>query len=98
MPAVGRGADVLEKVAAGQSARGAIVRRYQEQRALPGRQFQCQGGDKAGPIGKLGVRERFHWLVAPKSTIVQTSPVHTGRCEDLDGELEHLMQQMVSRR
>ena len=58
----------------------------------------CEGGAKAGPIGKLSVRERFHWLVAPKSTIVQTSAVHTGRCVDLDAALEHLLERMVSRR
>jgi hypothetical protein len=36
--------------------------------------------------------------VAPKSTIVQTSPVHTGRCQDLDAALEHLLETMVTRR
>ena len=41
----------------------------------------CAGGDAAGPIGRLSVRERFHWLVAPRSSSIQTSPVHTGRCE-----------------
>ena len=58
----------------------------------------CDGGVNAGPIGKLSVRERFHWLVAPRSTIVQTSPVHTGRCGDLDAALDHLLEQMVKRR
>jgi len=57
----------------------------------------CEGGVKAGPIGKLSVRERFHWLVSPKSTIVQTSPVHTGRCGDLNAALEHLLEKMVRR-
>ena len=57
----------------------------------------CAGGEAAGPIGKLSVRERFHWLVAPRSTSVQTSPVHTGRCVDLDGALEHLLERMVRR-
>ncbi|CAN5190410.1 DUF3037 domain-containing protein [soil metagenome] len=57
----------------------------------------CAGGEAAGPIGKLSVRERFHWLVAPRSTSVQTSPVHTGRCTDLDGALEHLLKRMVRR-
>ena len=55
----------------------------------------CQGGNEAGPIGKLSVRERFHWLVAPRSTIIQTSPVHTGRCEDPRAALAHLMSGMV---
>jgi hypothetical protein len=57
----------------------------------------CAGGTTAGAIGNLSERERFHWLVAPKSTIVQTSPVHTGRCDDLDAALEHLMEKMIRR-
>ncbi len=57
----------------------------------------CGGGEGAGPIGRLSTRERFHWLVAPRSTIVQTSPVHTGRCADLDAAVEHLLGQMVRR-
>lgn len=55
----------------------------------------CAGGDAAGPIGKLSVRERFHWLVAPRSTSIQTSAVHTGRCDDLEAALEKLMDRMV---
>ena len=47
----------------------------------------CSGGAAAGPIGKLALRERFHWLVAPRSTMIQTSPVHTGRCTDLESAL-----------
>jgi hypothetical protein len=57
----------------------------------------CLGGADAGPIGKLSARERFHWLVSPKSTIVQTSPVHTGQCSDLRAALEHLMNRMIRR-
>jgi hypothetical protein len=57
----------------------------------------CAGGEGAGDIGKMTARERFHWLVAPRSTIVQTSPVHTGQCADPDAALEHLMQTMVRR-
>ena len=57
----------------------------------------CAGGADAGAIGKLSERERFHWLVSPKSTIVQTSPVHTGRCSDLHAALEHLMDRMIRR-
>jgi len=58
----------------------------------------CAGGEAAGEIGKLSARERFHWLVAPRSTIVQTSPVHTGQCAEPAAALEHLMQTMVRRR
>ncbi len=57
----------------------------------------CAGGAAAGPLGGLSARERFHWLVAPKSTIVQTSPVHTGRCGDIGAALEHLMDRMIRR-
>jgi hypothetical protein len=57
----------------------------------------CAGGEGAGPIGKLSARERFHWLVSPKSTIVQMSPVHTGQCGDVEAALEHLMNSMVRR-
>jgi Protein of unknown function (DUF3037) len=57
----------------------------------------CAGGAAAGPIGQLSARERFHWLVAPRSTIVQTSPVHTGRCGRLQGALDHLMSTMIER-
>jgi hypothetical protein len=57
----------------------------------------CAGGEGAGDIGRMSARERFHWLVAPRSTIVQTSPVHTGQCADPDAALEHLMRTMVRR-
>jgi hypothetical protein len=57
----------------------------------------CSGREGSGEIGKFSARERFHWLVAPRSTIVQTSPVHTGQCADLAGALEHLMNTMVRR-
>jgi hypothetical protein len=57
----------------------------------------CAGGADAGVIGKLSARERFHWLVSPKSTIVQTSPVHTGQCSDPRAALDHLMNKMIRR-
>jgi hypothetical protein len=57
----------------------------------------CAGGQGAGALGRLSTRERFHWLVAPKSALVQTSPVHTGRCEDLNGALSNLMAKMIRR-
>ena len=55
----------------------------------------CGGGDGAGSIGQLPQRQRFHWLVAPRSTIIQTSPVHTGRCADPSAALERLAATMV---
>ena len=55
----------------------------------------CKGGEMAGPIGLLPQRERFHWLVAPRSTIIQTSPVHSGYCTSPHEALEHLVSAMV---
>lgn len=55
----------------------------------------CAGGKESGAIGQLPHRERFHWLVAPRSTIVQTSRVHTGFCHSLPGAIEHLLDTMV---
>lgn len=55
----------------------------------------CAGGPQAGPIGQLSQRERFHWLVAPRSTTIQTSAVHTGSCKDPTEVLEHLLKTMV---
>lgn len=57
----------------------------------------CAGGEGSGPIGRLSKRERFHWLVAPRSTVIQVSPVHVGLCEDPERALEHLMDRMVRR-
>jgi hypothetical protein len=57
----------------------------------------CAGGRAAGPIGSLSMAERFHWLVAPRSTLVQPSPVHCGLCDDPERELEHLLDTMVRR-
>jgi hypothetical protein len=61
-------------------------------KALP---LVCAGGDAAGALGRLSTRERFHWLVAPRSTSIQTSAVHTGRCTDLAAETERLLDRMV---
>jgi hypothetical protein len=55
----------------------------------------CRGGDAAGPIGELPQRARFHWLVSPRSTIIQMSPVHTGRTGDPAKALERLLDTMV---
>lgn len=57
----------------------------------------CAGGATAGPIGQLPPRARFHWLVAPRSTIIQTSPVHTGFCTDPAETLDNLLATMVRR-
>jgi Protein of unknown function (DUF3037) len=55
----------------------------------------CAGGEQAGSIGRLSQSERFHWLVSPRSTIIQTSPVHSGLCSDPENTLQHLFQKMV---
>jgi hypothetical protein len=53
------------------------------------------GDGAAGAIAALPSSERFHWLVAPSSTIIQCSPVHTGLTDDPDAELERLVTQLV---
>jgi hypothetical protein len=55
----------------------------------------CDGDPQAGAIAKLSQRERFHWLTAPRSTIVQPSPVHTGVCENTDNLLDRLATQFL---
>jgi hypothetical protein len=53
------------------------------------------GDPEAGPIAALPPSERFHWLTAPSSTVIQTSPVHTGLCDDPERVLEHLTATLV---
>jgi hypothetical protein len=55
------------------------------------------GEAAGGPIAALDPSERFHWLTAPSSTIVQTSPVHTGMTADPAAELAHLFSRLVAR-
>jgi len=55
----------------------------------------CRGGEAAGAIGRLTEKERFRWLTAPRSTIIQFSPAHTGRCDDPALVLERLMENVV---
>ena len=53
------------------------------------------GDPEAGPIALLGQGERFHWLVAPSSTVIQPSDVHTGLCDNPATELDHLFERLV---
>lgn len=53
------------------------------------------GDPTAGPMAQLGQGERFHWLVAPSSTVIQASEVHTGLCDDPAVELDHLFDRLV---
>ena len=55
----------------------------------------CQGGRGTGPIGQLPIAERFRWLTAMRSTVVQTSRVHPGFCEDAEAMLDRLYEGLV---
>jgi hypothetical protein len=56
----------------------------------------CAGGKESGPIGQLSQSERFHWLVSPRSTVIQTSPVHSGLCSDPEATLQSLLDKLVA--
>jgi len=56
----------------------------------------ASGGPGSGTIGQLSPSQRFHWLVAPRSTMIQMSPVHSGLCADAAAELERLFERLVS--
>ena len=56
----------------------------------------CTGGMDGGCIGQLSISERFHWLVSPRSTIIQTSPAHTGLTDNPERTLDTLIKTMVS--
>jgi hypothetical protein len=55
----------------------------------------CVGGAEAGAVGLLPPGQRFGWLVAPRSTVVQPSPVHTGFADDPEEAIEHLLRVMI---
>jgi hypothetical protein len=55
----------------------------------------CAGDAAAGPIARLSVRERFHWLVSPRSTMIQVSPVHSGICENCEEALQRLFERLA---
>jgi hypothetical protein len=67
-----------------------LVRRHLE--AIPS---ICAGGEAGGPIGRMTLRERWHWIVAPRSTILQCSPPHAGVCDTPDDWMERLLREMV---
>ncbi len=56
----------------------------------------CAGAKDGGTIGKLPPAERFRWLTATRSTVVQASKVHPGFCTDPDKKLEELFEQLVA--
>ena len=55
----------------------------------------CKGGKEGGPIGQLPPAERFRWLTAVRSTVIQTSAVHPGLCLDPQETLENLYSRLV---
>lgn len=55
----------------------------------------CAGGGEPGSIGSLPQRARFHWLVAPRSTVIQTSAAHSGIHHDLEAALDSLFDKLV---
>ena len=68
----------------------ALVRRHLG--AIP---HICAGDASGGPIAKLSPKERFHWLTAPRSTIIQISPVRTGLTDNPATSLEHLARELI---
>ena len=56
----------------------------------------CEGEAAAGPVAALSASERFHWLVAPRSTSIQTSAVHAGISDDPSTTLAHLFETLVA--
>lgn len=68
----------------------ALVREHLE--AIP---RVCRGGPDAGPIGALSTRERWHWIVSPRSSILQTSAPHAGLCGDPAHALDGLVARLV---
>lgn len=55
----------------------------------------CAGGEAAGPHAHLSASERFHWLTAPRSTVIQLSAVHSGICDDPEAEADRLFERLV---
>lgn len=55
----------------------------------------AEGSKDGGPVAAMSIRQRFHWLVAPRSTVIQVSPVHAGMCGDPEGVLDSLFQKLV---
>jgi hypothetical protein len=68
---------------------------YELERQLDAIARIAAGNEDAGPIARLSMTERWHWLSAPSSTMIQPSPVHTGLCENPRQELDDLFAEMV---
>ena len=55
----------------------------------------CEGGEAAGPHAELSASQRFHWLTAPRSPVIQLTPVHSGICDAPETEIERLFERLV---
>ena len=55
----------------------------------------CRGDREAGPVARLSLAERFSWLVSPRSTMIQTSPPHSGVADDLEAAAERIIAKVV---
>jgi hypothetical protein len=55
----------------------------------------CEGRPEGGPVSALPPSDRFHWLTAPRSTVLQTSPVHVGSATDPRQALDELLEELV---
>jgi hypothetical protein len=64
-------------------------------RALEAVEVMCRGGAEAGAAGRERPGQRFRWLTAPRSTIVQPGPIHGGLTEDPEGEVVRLLDRLV---
>jgi hypothetical protein len=58
-------------------------------------QAVCEGAPDGGPLAALPPSERFHWMTAPRSTVIQTAPVHLGQTHDLPRAMEELLDHYV---
>ena len=67
-----------------------------EQEHLQAFEYICHGEPAGGPIAKLDIASRFRWLIAVRSTIVQTSKVHPGLCDNPAEKLDRLFELYVS--
>lgn len=56
----------------------------------------CRGDADGGPIARMSARERFHWLVAPRSTTIQISPVHSGLCSAPEAAVDKLFHELIA--
>lgn len=82
--------DEARLLALAPSADVALVRRHLD--AIP---IVCAGGPAAGDLGAMDARERFRWLVAPRSTVLQLSPPHAGITDAPAHLLDHLIERLV---